>query len=340
MNSLKKFKEQIINSKKIAIVGHEGADVDSLASIVTIKRVIINNKDVFGEKEIHLLVDSDIFENIFDPITNGETFINEADGLYDLVICVDSPNKQRLGKFETTYDSAKNTLMIDHHENTIEFADNNYIYKCTSTCELLYIIFKALNLEVSNDVLKMIYAGMITDTVNLTQGTVKVSSYRIVAEIAERLNDMETLNAIKDHFLKNKTKSNLILLERALRSMSFYLNDRVAIMKITKEDMVEADGTQSDTMGIVNNAINIKGVAIAILFIKQDDGSYYASLRSKNGVDVGQIASRLGGGGHETVAAFSHNKNLSELKSELLMLCEEALLNQDDDSDSFALFEE
>ena len=168
----------------------------------------------------------------------------------------------------------------------------------------------------------------------------KVSSYKIVAEIAQRVNDMEVLNAIKDHFLKNKTKSNLILLERALRSINFYLNDRVAIMKITKEDLRDSDGSQTDTLGIVNNAINIKGVAIAILFIKQDDGTYYASIRSKNGVDVSNMAKKLGGGGHETVAAFSHNQNLSELKDELLALCEEALKNEFFDTETDALFED
>lgn len=339
MNSIKDLKEQIINSQKIAIIGHKNSDVDCLASMVSLKRVILANAQVFGDnKIIDLFSDFDEIDEIYEPITKNEFFKKENLEPYNLAICLDCSSIDRIAENKTVFENALNSVSIDHHENYQNFAKINLVYKCSSTCELLYIVFKALSLEVSNDVLKMLYAGIVTDTVNLTQGTVKVSSYRTVAEIAEKVNDMEALNAIKDHFLKNKTKSNLLLLERAIRSMNFYLNDRLAVMKITKEDLEDADGNQTDTLGIVNNAINIKGVAIAILFIKQEDGSYYASIRSKNGVDVSKIAEALGGGGHETVAAFTHGQNLSELKGELLSLCEKALENENIDNETDSLF--
>ena len=337
MDSIKNLKEQIRNAKKIAIIGHVNSDVDCLASIISLKKAILNNSELFGDKNISLFADMDEIDELYEPILKNETF-KEKIGDCDLAICVDCPTLERLGKYKAVFENSPITISVDHHENCQNFANFNFVYKCSSACEVLYIIFKALNLEVTNDILKMLYAGIITDTVNLTQGTVKVSSYKTVAEIAEKVNDMDALNAIKDYFLKNRTKSNLILLERAIKSMQFFLDDRLAIMKITKDDLLESDGGQSDTLGIVNNAINIKGVDIAILFIKQDDGSYYASIRSKGGIDVSKIAEKLGGGGHENVAAFSHDSNLSELKDELLSLCLDALENVSAENETDSLF--
>ncbi len=341
MHSIKYLKEQLKQSTNIAIIGHKEPDADNLSSMISIKRTLLNTEKLNNIKNIDMFSECDSIDSIYDPITKDEIFcLNPNYEQYDLAICVDCPTSLRMGKYENVFKNAKSTILVDHHDCNELFADNNFVYKCSSTCELIYILFKALEIDVNNDVLKLIYAGIITDTVNLTQGTVKVSSYRIVAEIAEKINDIDSLNAIKDHFLKNNTKSNLKLLERALHSMTFYLNDKVAIMKITGEDLQSANATQTDTLGIVNNAINIKGVYIAILFIKQSDGSYYASIRGKNGVDVSSIANALGGGGHETVAAFTHDEKLSELKEDLLNLCKNALLTENDDDDSESLFEE
>ncbi len=339
MHSIKQLKQSIENAKTIAIIGHENPDADSLASTISIKRMIYPFL-YLDDKCVDLFCDCNIIDEIYEPIIKDELFLVDPNfESYDLAICVDCPISSRMGQFENVFKKAKQTVLIDHHETPENFADNNFLYKCSSTCELIYILFKALSYEPTLDVLKLIYAGIITDTVNLTQGTVKVSSYKIVAEIAEKINDMDCLNSIKDHFLKNKSKSNLKLLEIALRSMMFYLNDKLAIMKITGEDLKNAEATQADTLGIVNNAINIKGVYIAVLFIKQEDGSYYASIRGKNGVDVSSIAYALGGGGHETVAAFTCNK-LSEIKETLLNLCKETLLNTSDSDDVLNLFDE
>lgn len=341
MLSIKLFKEQIINSKNIAIIGHFEPDADSLATAVSLKRCVLGNNDVFGDKQIDIFVEPEVIDSVYDPIIAGETFVtSDIEFVYDLAICVDCPTAQRMGKYAKVFEIAKSTIQLDHHESNENFANNNFVYKCSSTTELLYILLKSLNVEITNDILKLIYAGIITDTVNLTQGTVKVSSYKIVAEIAEKIGDIEALNAIKDHFLKNKSKSNLMLLEKALHSMQFYLNDRVAIMKLTKQNLEDADAVLGDTLGIVNHAINIKGVVIAILFIKQDDGSYYASIRGKNGVNVASIAVALGGGGSESVAAFTYGQNLSELKETLLKLCEDNLKDESGDDDLNNLFTE
>lgn len=332
MNPIQKLEEQLIEAKTIAIIGHENPDADCIASSLVVKQIINSLEDKYGKKEVDIFKHSLQFDNVYLPLVKNENFITEPRcKSYDLVICVDCPSLSRMGKLQYVFKNAKTTACIDHHETFNSFGDNNILYKSSSTCELVYVVLKALNIEVTNYMLRLLYAGIITDTVNLTQGTVKISSYRVIAEIAEKIDNMELLDAIKDHFLKNQSKASSMLLQRALASMRFYLNDRVAIMKITNEDFECANACQSDTLGIVNNAINIKGVYIAFLFIRQEDGSYHASIRGKNGVDVSFVASAFGGGGHETVAAFSYGGKLSDLKDNLLDTCSLILPSGEED---------
>lgn len=340
MYSINLIKQVLTSAKTIAIIGHQNPDADSLASAVALKKGLEQIKDVIGEKTIRLFSENIEYGDLYNPIIKGEEFNIFETETYDLAISVDSPNSKRMGAYENVFNNATSTINLDHHENNENFATLNLIYKCSSTCELVFVLLKALNIVATVEMLKMLYAGIITDTVNLTQGAIKVSSYKIVAEIAQRVGDVSALDAIKDHYLKSNTKSNIKLLEKALNSMRFYLEDRVAIMKITKEDQEDAEAQQSDTLGIVNHAINVKGVYIAILFIKKENGNYYVSLRGKNGVDVSEIAVALGGGGHDTVSAFECSSKLAELKPELLRLCEKALEGASEDEDGSDLFGE
>ena len=318
------LKDQISKSKNIAIIGHIEPDADALSSMIAIKKIIETYLEE-NEKKISLFAENFTNSELYEPIIKNQEINTTIFDSYDIAISVDCANKERLGKYQELFSNSSYSINIDHHDGNTMFGDANYVYKCSSTCEIVYVLIKSLNLDVPSDILKLIYSGIITDTQNLTQGSIRVSTYKVITEIVTKVNDMTALNAIKDHFLKNNTINKTILLQKALHSMNFYLEDRLAIMKLTKADFDETEASNEDTLGIVDNAINIKGVFIAMLFIKQDDGSYYISMRSKNGVNISPIAKALGGGGNETVGAFSYGDKLSELKPKLLNLCNSVL---------------
>ena len=97
------------------------------------------------------------------------------------------------------------------------------------------------------------------------------------------------------------------------------------LFRSTKQDLAECGATFDDTVGIVNHGIEIKGVDIAILAIKQEDNSYYVSLRGKNNINVANIAKEMGGGGHDKCAAFQYSGSLTEMKEALFKACKEEL---------------
>ena len=249
---------------------------------------------------------------------------------YDLAISVDCASANRMGKYEEIFNSAEYTINIDHHSTNTKFANSNIILKTSSTCEALYVLSKVKGLKISDEVCNLIYAGIITDTNNLTQGTITKLTHKTITEMVERKINTQ---AIHDHFFKNNTKSKAYLLQKALSTMKFLSKDRIVVMKITKKDMADCEATFEDTLGIINHGIDLKGVEIAILAIKKDDNEYYFSLRSKNNVQVDEIAKKFGGGGHEQVAAFQYRGILADIQKDLLSACREELDKHATDED-------
>jgi phosphoesterase RecJ-like protein len=330
MESVKKGLEYIKKAKRIAIIGHINPDADALGSMVALKRTIINNFETNCHK-----ITVDIFAQTNEiaekclPILKNET-INFANfNKYDLAISVDVATRSRLGIYGKIFKKARRTLNFDHHETNEKFARNNIVATgCSSTCELLYMFFKDFaHLNLTTDILSLIYSGIITDTNNLSQN-IGANTLRIVAELTNacKINSVN-LETIRNHFFKSDTKEQLNLLGRALASFSFAGNGKIAMMKITKQDFADTNTSQTDTLGIVDYACKLQSVEIGILFIKQDDNTYYASLRSKGDVDVGKIAKDMGGGGSKNISAFSTkaDDSLTDVKTKLIALCKAEL---------------
>ena len=109
-------------------------------------------------------------------------------------------------------------------------------------------------------------------------------------------------------------------------------------MKLNKVDYNECEANpETDTLGIVDHAIGLKDVKIAMMIMKQEDNSYRISLRSKQGINVGEIAAKFGGGGHETMAAFSA-LNISDFKDDFLKICNKEFGNAEKDNAADNLF--
>ncbi len=68
----------------------------------------------------------------------------------------------------------------------------------------------------------------------------------------------------------------------------------------------------------------IKGVAVSVLIHELAEGGLRAGIRSKDVIDVSQIAEKLGGGGHKNAAGCYIRGDYQTLKQNLLtVFCSE-----------------
>jgi phosphoesterase RecJ-like protein len=74
---------------------------------------------------------------------------------------------------------------------------------------------------------------------------------------------------------------------------------------VTQEQMQRLGAREEDCEGLVNYALSMADVQVAIFFRELPDGRYRISLRSKGEVNVSSVAEYFGGGGHKCASGCS-----------------------------------
>lgn len=315
MSNLVDLKTLLDSSKKIAIFSHTAPDADAICSSLALKEMIEATYKL-EKKKVDIFIDmGEGVPALYEPIV-GNTPIGVARVKhYDLAIALDCPQTNRFLKYESYFKNASRTVNIDHHESNTNFADFNYVVKrASSTGEILHQFAKKLNLEVPISAYKHIFTCILTDTVCFTQTNMSTLTYKILAELSSMNFNQEE---VKDYFFKNNTKAKVFLLQKALSSIRFYEDDKIALMKLSQKDFEKFEATREDTLGIVEHANNIEGVMMAGIIIENEPNKFYVSLRGKGEVKVSEVAANFGGGGHSSMAAFPYEGELKELQTSL-----------------------
>ena len=94
--------------------------------------------------------------------------------------------------------------------------------------------------------------------------------------------------------------------------------ERLAWIWVTREQMEHSGAKEEDCEGLVNYALSIQDVEVAIFFREMPDGRFRVSLRSKGALNVAEIAERFGGGGHECASGCSVDGPLSAAVSRVI----------------------
>ena len=263
------------------------------------------------------------YTNIYRTYDNNSLMIELCDDGIEYVEPdpIITPNPETYVTYEEILNNIPNIINIDHHDTNERFGTINIVSaKASSTCEVLYIIAKASNFEFNNMIAKELYQGIITDTNCFTSRTITKRTHQVASELLTFKFDSD---AIKEYYFKNNSVGKMKLLSKALQSLKFYKGERFTTMRIPNELFSKFDASFEDTLGIIDNGINISGTEVSAILIEREPNKIYASLRSKGRVDVGEIAkevgSRLGGsgGGSANIAAFQAEGVLKEVESAL-----------------------
>ncbi len=323
MAVLSDFLTKINAAKRIALFSHTNPDGDAISSCLALKDFIRTN---FKRKKVDIFIDTgEKLSSLYLPLINKEKLNKQHVKKYNLAIALDCTDGKRFEKYLPIFNATPVKINIDHHDTNTNFGGLNIVAEsASSTCEIIYSLALKSKKTITPELAKLVYVGILTDTVCLTQNNVTRNTYRVLSDISKFNID---LDKIKTYFFKTNSKAKTFLLEKALRSLKFYDDDQIAIMKIKNNDLTTLNATAEDTLGIVEHANNIEGVLIAALILEKELGKYYVSLRSKGFVNTAEIAKHFGGGGHENMSAFQIDRELTKLTTELVEKCKETIKN-------------
>ncbi len=310
--------DNIIKAKSVAVFPHVNEDPDALGSCFAFAKMLRK----MGKKATVYV--SGKIESRLEFI--GKDYVVYHNGIehdHDLCACLDCGDIERIAERKALLDEIGNSINIDHHLTNTYFADANYVDgKASATSEILVELFKAMNLEIDNDIAKDLYTAICSDTgcfkfSNVTPKTMRIAADLLEydfdhAEIVRLLFDSETLAATK---LKAEIMGKVESLE----------NGKISFV-ITDEKIGEKYGiSKEDIPNLVEIPRRIENTEIAVC-IKKTDKGYRVNLRSNGRADVSKVAMQFGGGGHiKAAGATVQAKNPEEAEKMVLDACRKAL---------------
>ncbi|MEE0810979.1 DHH family phosphoesterase [Blautia sp.] len=317
--------EKIANELKrintVAIAGHVRPDGDCVGSCMGLYLYLKENypdiaADVYLEQPGAQFSFLSCFEEIKTVYQTGK--------VYDLLITLDVSDKNRIGVAEEAYETAKKRVCIDHHISNRGLGDINEIRPdASSTCEVLYTLLEEE--KVSKAVAEAIYTGMVHDTGVFQYSCTSPETMRIAAKLMEK--GIPFTKIVEESFYEKTYVQNQIL-GRCLME-SILLMDGKCVIGVVKKKMMDFYHVEpKDLDGIVQQLRIIKGVEVAIFIYEVKPQEFKVSLRSKGKVNVNEVASYFGGGGHVLAAGCTFHGSVYDVMNNLLEIIEKQLVEE------------
>ena len=219
----------------------------------------------------------------------------------DVILVVDSPNKERIGKTAEYMVEGRLVVNIDHHISNDGFGDVNWIDpEASAAGEMIYRLFKRMKMNINREESMCIYAAILTDTGSFRYSNTSSRVHRIASELLRYgLNSQEIASAIYEV----KRPQSLKLLAMTLGTLNISDDGKIAWVKITNEMFRSTGAYSNEIEGFVDYPRLLGGVQVALLFRETSkENEIKVSLRAKGGVNVNNIASHFGGGGHRAAS--------------------------------------
>ncbi len=213
------------------------------------------------------------------------------------------------------------SLNIDHHTKNLMYADLNWIdSSAAATGMMIHEISKQLGADLNKDIATLLYVTVLTDTGSFHHSNTDAPAMAFASEmLAAGANASEIAEAVYGDY----PAARIHLMGDALSSLTRTAGGRIAYMFLPFSAF-ERRGTR-DTEAFVNQAQGIDGVRVSLLFKEVGPDLMRISLRSDGAIDVAEIASHHGGGGHPRAAGCQIEGPVQAARENLIAEVHEAL---------------
>ncbi|MFW6266911.1 MAG: DHH family phosphoesterase [Halanaerobium sp.] len=308
---IKKIIDIINQNDNFLIVGHVGADGDSIGSVTALTRLLKKKG-----KKARAYLNRDTLAPFSFLEVKEDFFYTDADNLKAeikeqefILITLDSGSLARVDLDKELINSAKFIINIDHHEDNTQFAKINLVQPDRAAVgEIIYnFVVDLLGAEIPLDIAEPLATAIITDTGALRYENTSARVLRILADLIEAGVNIYKIN--KKIFGSLSYKA-LVLKGLALATLERSESGKIAWLYVSRQMMHEAETDYTE--GLVSLARDIEDVEIGILFTEEEEQTIKVSLRSNFYAEVNKLAAEFEGGGHPRAAGATVEKSLQE----------------------------
>ncbi len=282
------FRELIEKYDRITVYRHRSPDGDAVFSQRAFASFI---KENYPQKEVKMC-GKDYCGILDNREKVDEDFISDS-----LAVIFDSANSLRID--DESYKKAQACVKIDHHPDPDLYGDLNYVDdKASAACEILACILLSedfRDLALTKEVCEDLYSGIVWDTLNFSTTNTTSRTLSIAGKLAE-YGDLQ-VSDIAERFFDMSLDTFRKVTRLRTRLM---IEERNAYILLDQNDLNELGLTYREAKDNIAEFGHIEEVKIWSIFCFNPlTGNYEASLRSRKGYTINEIARRYGGGGHK-----------------------------------------
>ncbi len=283
--------EAIQQAQSVLVTAHARPDGDAVGSVLACGMML----EQLGKRVEMVFSDRVPLIYRWLPCAQRIRHWQRIEGDFDLVILLecDGIERSRLKGLE-----GRRLVNIDHHTSGRNFAHLNWID--TDGCavaEQVFTLAGAAGVRITPDMATCLYMAVLTDTGSFCYEGTDAHTFSLAHELV-RLGASPARIAQDVYFANPMSK--MLLLGAALANLK--RDGRMAWLWVTTSDMERSNAAEEDCEGIVNYAIGIAGVEVAVFLRELPNHRVRLSLRSKGEVNVAEVAESFGGGGHENAS--------------------------------------
>ncbi len=317
----REIEELVQSAETVLILSHIDPDGDALGSQLAFAEYVRS----LGKQAVLIREAVIPSKYSFLPSIETITHIDElpVDFSCDLAVVLECPSYERMGRASSYLTPNLPIINIDHHFESGDFGDVRWIDPTRSSVgEMIYEYFSSIEFSINASIATQLYTAIITDTGRFRYQS---TSPRTMVIAGELIGAGANPKSICDKVYFNLSQSTMLLTSHVLRSMEFLEDGTICFLTLT-HDMLEKSGAdRSESDGLVDFTMFTDKVIAGVLFKEGTESNTRVSLRSRDGINVAEIASTFGGGGHFNASGCTIPKNIDESKKIILKALSEKI---------------
>ncbi len=250
------------------------------------------------------------------PPAESKQEISQADA----IIILDVSDVLRMDEYyEAVIQSEAVKICIDHHPIIGEgmdfcLVDTNRI----ATAEIVYDFFKYVQAEIDYSMAEALYTAILSDSGSFRfQGTSQFTLQMAADLLGKGIEPSELYSRVYEHAEHRQLRAWGELL------YSSHSDGFVLWVAVTQQWLRKWGFSLDKLDGLIDIMRRDSEATVFAVFVEKDAEETIVGLRSKNGFDVGEVARRMGGGGHYHASGFTASKALDSVISEIMELIEQ-----------------
>jgi phosphoesterase RecJ-like protein len=303
--SIRRAAEALSAAGEVALACHVSPDGDALGSMLGLAHAASGaGKKVAASFGAPFAVPAQYEFLDLGPLVPPERFPAAP----EVMVVLDVASADRLGELAGPAARAGTLVVLDHHPTNPGFGHIAVVDpSAAATAQLVYHLLRRLSWPIDRRVATALLTGLVSDTGRFQYSSTDGSVLRIAAHLVEAgARPDEIGQRVYEWLPFGYLQASGAVLTRAR------LEDGLVWSVLYRDDQARA-GVGPEDLDLLIDGLRIAREAEVAVLLKEVEGGWKVSLRSRGAVDVGAIAAAAGGGGHHNAAGFTTGGDLESV---------------------------